>query len=40
MVIPTCADVYSNRLINDELDVEPLMLLMHDVPLVSQLNSD
>jgi hypothetical protein len=27
-------------LINDELDVEPLMLLMHDAPLVSQLNSD
>ena len=29
-----------NRLINDELDSEPLMLSMHASSLVSQLNAD
>jgi pantothenate kinase-related protein Tda10 len=29
-----------NRLINDELDPEPLMLSMHAASLVSQLNCD
>ena len=32
--------VYDNRLINDELDTEPLMLSMHASSLVSQLNPD
>jgi hypothetical protein len=39
-VTPTYTDVYSNRLISDELDAEPLMLSMHVALLVSQLNSD
>ena len=32
--------LYDNRLINDELDTEPLMLSMHASSLQSQLNSD
>ena len=32
--------LYDNRLINDELDTEPLMLSMHASSLLSQLNSD
>jgi hypothetical protein len=39
-VTPTYTNVYSNRLICDELDAEPLMLSMYAAPLVSQLNSD
>jgi hypothetical protein len=39
-IIPTYSDMYNNRLINDELDAEPLMLSMHATLLVSQLNSD
>jgi hypothetical protein len=39
-VTPTYTDVYSNRLISDELDAEPLMLSMHAASLVSQLNLD
>ena len=32
--------LYDNRLINDELDTEPLMLSMNASSLLSQLNSD
>jgi hypothetical protein len=32
--------ISDNRLINDELDAEPLMLSMHADSLVSQLNTD
>jgi ATP-dependent DNA helicase PIF1 len=39
-IVSIYTDVYSNRLISDELDVEPLMLSMHASSLVSQLNSD
>jgi hypothetical protein len=39
-VTPTYTDVYSNRLISDELDAEPLILSMHAASLVSQLNLD
>ena len=35
-----CYGVNDNRLINDELDSEPLMLSMHASSLVSQLNAD
>jgi hypothetical protein len=39
-IIPTYTDMYHNRLINDELDAEPLVLSMHATSLVSQLNSN
>ena len=32
--------ISDNRLINDELDAEPLMLSMHAASLVLQLNTD
>jgi hypothetical protein len=40
IIPPTYIDVYSNRLISNGLDAEPLMLSMHAASLVSQLNSD
>ena len=35
-----CSVTSDNRLINDEIDPEPLMLSMHAASLVSQLNTD
>lgn len=35
-----CTAINDNRLINDEIDHEPLMLSMHASSLISQLNDD
>ena len=35
-----CAAIGDNRLINDELDPEPLMLSLHASSLISQLNAE